>query len=66
MGLLLLQVEASTLWRAHAVRQRYGLLTLDSVLAGLLEEYGIEHLASHDGCFDQISTIRTYPPADVP
>jgi predicted nucleic acid-binding protein len=66
MGLLLLQVEASTIWRAQTLRQRYGLLTLDSVLAGLLEEYGIEHLASHDACFDQVSTIRTYHPADIP
>ena len=66
LGLLLLELGESTLRRAHAIRQSYGLMTLDSVMAALLEEYGIAPLASHDRSFDCLPAIRVHHPSDIP
>jgi len=66
MNVLILPTDEAIARRAHTVRSRYGLLTLDSVLVAAMEELTIRHLASHDQDFDRIDTLTVYHATDIP
>lgn len=52
--------------RAHAVRQREGLLTNDSILLAAADVFGIASLATNDADFDAVPWITVYKPTDLP
>lgn len=66
MNLVIVAAEETILRRAQGIRAAYGLLTLDSVLAATMEEYGLTRLASHDRDFERIGAFVVYHPSDIP
>jgi predicted nucleic acid-binding protein len=51
---------------AQEVRNRFGLLTNDSLLVAAALHYGIGGIATRDADFDRISDLAIYSPTDLP
>ncbi|MBM3333458.1 type II toxin-antitoxin system VapC family toxin [Candidatus Sumerlaeota bacterium] len=60
-------VESSDtdLLRSQAIRNRYGMLTTDSINVQVLLEYGIPAIATNDMDFERIEGIRVFMPGDI-
>ena len=66
LNILVLGLAESRIRRAQHMRTLYGLLTNDSVILAAADEYGIDCLATKDGDFDHVSSVRVYKPTDLP
>jgi len=60
-----IEVSQNDILRSRQVRDRYGLLTNDSITAQILYDYGIPSIATHDDDFDSIAGIRVFKPSDI-
>jgi len=65
MGIEVLPLEWSVLQRSRGIRERYGLLTNDSVVVALMLSQGIGALATRDEDFDRVKEIQVYKPSDI-
>ena len=65
LNFLVLNAEKSTFQHGQAMRELYGLLTTDSLVMAIMEEYGLEFLASNDSDFKSIPTVTLYRPTDL-
>ena len=65
LGLTVLPTEESTLSRAQIVRTAHGLMTLDSVVVATMEDYGIQHIATHDSDFERVISFTVFRPTDI-
>jgi predicted nucleic acid-binding protein len=65
MGISIRPFSYLTVTRSHNQRLRYGLLVNDSLILALMEETGMDHLATSDKNFRGIGEITVVSPADV-
>lgn len=65
MGITVLGLPRDYLVRSHEFRQRYGLLTNDSLILLDMRDRDILHLASADRIFDRVDALKRYAPADL-
>jgi predicted nucleic acid-binding protein len=65
LNILILKSDEHRLHRAHAMRSRHGLLTNDSLILAVMNEYGIGCLATRDGDFDHVAQLTVYKPTDI-
>lgn len=65
-GIAVLPLDEFRFRRAHSLRQQYGLMTNDSLIAAAGDVFGIELLASNDTDFDAIDWLTIYRPTDLP
>lgn len=66
MGVTILDLPPEYITRSAEFRQRYGLLTHDSLVALDLADHGIPWLASANGAFDRLSFVNRASPTDLP
>lgn len=66
MGVTVLGLPRSFAVRSLEFRQRYGLLTNDSIIALEMADEGLSWLASSDRGFDRIPAIARAAPGDLP
>lgn len=66
MGISILDLPREYITRSAEFRQRYGLLTHDSLIALDLTDHGIPWLASADAAFDRLSFLKRASPSDLP
>jgi len=62
LGVEILPVSYKHLHRSKQVRQRYGLLTNDSLIIAVMQRHRLRHLATHDQDFDRVPTLRVWGP----
>ena len=65
MNLLLLQLDETRFRDAQVIRERYGLLTNDSLILAAVDSYGITNLATRDSDFDEVPWLTVYKPGDI-
>jgi predicted nucleic acid-binding protein len=65
MGFTLLMPTPRTLIVSHGLRERFGLLVNDSVVAASFLENNIEHMVSADDDFDRVDGLRVVKPTDL-
>ncbi|MBE3598726.1 MAG: PIN domain-containing protein [Limnochordaceae bacterium] len=66
MGVHILDLPGDWLTRSLELRQRYGLLTTDSVIALEMLDHGIPFIASADPAFDRVPGVTRLAPTDLP
>ncbi len=64
-NLLLLTLDEPRFRRAQVMRERYGLLTNDSLVLAAAESYGITNLATRDADFEVVPWLTVYKPEDI-
>jgi len=64
-NLSIIVVSEADILQSQQVRDRYGLLSTDSINAHLLLKHGIPAIATNDTDFDRIKGIRVYKPGDM-
>lgn len=64
-GLTILSSTEHILIKSQIYRQRYGLLTNDSLIPAIMQEAGIINLASADKAFQTIEHLKVYSPTDL-
>ncbi|MCK4315546.1 MAG: PIN domain-containing protein [Anaerolineae bacterium] len=62
LGVKILPVSYKHLHRSKQVRQRYGLLTNDSLIVAVMQRHRLRHLATHDRDFDRVPTLHVWGP----
>jgi predicted nucleic acid-binding protein len=65
-NLLIIPLDEARQYAAQRIRENYGLLTNDSLIAAAALSYGISCLASRDADFDRIAELTVYKPSDIP
>jgi predicted nucleic acid-binding protein len=65
LNILVLPTDEARLRRAQTIRTRHGLLTNDSLIVAVMEEFEIQSLATRDNDFDHISELTVYKPTDI-
>ncbi len=65
MNLLLLPLDRERFQHAETIRERYGLLTNDSLVLAAADSYGIRNLATRDDDFDHVRWLTVHKPEDV-
>lgn len=65
LGLSLLETSIPALERVTWFSMNYGLLANDAALLAVMEQAGIEHLASSDRLLQSIAPFQTWRPEDV-
>ena len=65
MNLLVFHTLEQQHRQAHAVRSAHGLLTNDSLIVAVMQEWGLHLLASADANFDHIPGLARFSPTDV-
>lgn len=66
MGVTVLDLPENFVSRSIEFRQRYSLLTNDSIIVLDMEEAGLYWLASSNRAFDRIPSIQRVAPGDLP
>ncbi len=66
MNLMILELDELRFRRAQVMRERYGLLTNDSLILAAADSYGITCLATRDDDFDDVPWLTVYKPGDIP
>jgi predicted nucleic acid-binding protein len=61
-GVQVLPVAMAHVLAAAALSQQHGLLSGDALVAAVMHERGLSHLASHDTDFDRVPTLTRYAP----
>ena len=64
-NLAIVQPSAEHFLRSQWIRDRYGLLTTDSINLCLMLEYNITAIATNDSDFERIEGIQVYKPGDI-
>jgi predicted nucleic acid-binding protein len=64
-NLLFLPLSEELIRSAQRERQRFSLLTNDSMIVACMRRYGIEALATSDRDFERVGGISVYRPADL-
>jgi predicted nucleic acid-binding protein len=65
LNILVLPTDEARLRRAQTIRTRHGLLTNDSLIVAVMEEFEIQSLATRDDDFDHVSELTVYKPTDI-
>jgi predicted nucleic acid-binding protein len=65
MGIRVHPITAELLRKSQSIRSRYGLLVNDSLIAAIMEEEGIQIMATNDDGFLGIAWIKVYKPSDL-
>jgi predicted nucleic acid-binding protein len=65
LNILVLPTDEARLRRAQTIRTRHGLLTNDSLIVAVMEEFEIQSLATRDDDFDHVSQLTVYKPTDI-
>lgn len=65
MGIKVYPITPELLKSSQMIRAQYGLLVNDSLIVALMQEEGIQKLASNDDAFSKIDWIKLYKPGDV-
>ena len=65
MGIRVYPITAELLRKSQPIRARYGLLVNDSLIAAIMEEEGIQIMATNDDGFLGIVWIKAYRPSDL-
>jgi predicted nucleic acid-binding protein len=66
LNLVILSCDETRHRTAQQVRQRFGLLTNDSLVVAACLERAIRFIATRDGDFDRVSELTVYKPTDIP
>ena len=61
----IIEVSETDILHAQQVRERYGMLTNDSLIAQVMLDYGISAIATNDSAFERIEGIRVFKPGDI-
>jgi len=64
-NLAVLALDQQRFRRAQIMRERYGLLTNDSLVLAAADSYGITNLATRDADFDNVPWLTVYKPEDI-
>jgi len=62
----IIEVSEMDLLRSQQIRDRYGLLTIDSVHVRVALDYGIPTIATNDRAFERVEGIQVFRPGDIP
>lgn len=65
MGVTVLPLFPEIIKSSQIMRSRHGLMVNDSLIAALMREKGLQHMASNDEAFSRIDWIQYYKPSDV-
>ena len=65
MGIKVYPITAELLRKSQPIRSRHGLLVNDSLIAAIMEEEGIQIMATNDDGFLGIEWIKVYKPSDL-
>lgn len=65
MGISIVGLDLAIFERAFDFRQKYGLLTNDSILAATASREGIVNMASADHDFEGVDELRAFHPSDL-
>jgi len=65
MGIKIYSVTQEVLKSSQIFRTQYGLMVNDSLIVAIMQEEGIQKLASNDDEFSRISEVKLFRPADV-
>jgi predicted nucleic acid-binding protein len=65
MGVAVLPLDLATLLRSAELRERYGLLVNDSLVAGAALSAEIDSIASADADFGRVDSLRLFRPTDL-
>ncbi len=63
LGFPLLPVTSQLVSQAANISRQFGLLTSDALVAAVMRDHGLIHLASHDADFDRLPGLSRYAPA---
>ena len=64
-NLTIVPLTAGHLLGSRSVRERYGLLTNDSITVQVMREFRISSIATNDSDFEGVEGIRVFKPSDV-
>lgn len=62
VGIQVLPIDARSVSSATIVSQNYGLLTGDALIVALMQQHGLNVIASEDSDFDRVPGITRYAP----
>jgi predicted nucleic acid-binding protein len=62
-GVQVLSATLSHVLSAAALSQQHGLLSGDALVVAVMQQYGLNQLASHDSDVDRVSGLARYSPA---
>jgi predicted nucleic acid-binding protein len=65
LNVLLLDNHEQLLIDAQSVRSRFGLLTKDSLIVSVMDEYAITNLATRDDDFGSMPHLTVFKPTDI-
>lgn len=65
MGIKVYPIASELLRSSHVIRAQYGLLVNDSLIAALMQEEGIQKLATNDDGFSIVEWIELFKPVDL-
>lgn len=65
MNLLFLSVDEGIIRSAQPIRQNFGLLNNDSLIAACMNHFGLTFIASNDEDFDAVSGFSVFRPTDI-
>lgn len=65
MNIEIVPLTVSAIAASADVRTRYGLLTNDSILVAVIEDRGMQRLATLDQDFERVEWLLVYKPTDV-
>jgi|SRR5579859_3424134 len=65
MNLLFLSVDEGIIRSAQPIRQHFGLLNNDSLIASCMNYLGLSFIASNDDDFDAVSGFSVFKPTDI-
>ena len=60
-----IEMKEDIIREGQTVRERNGLMMIDSHIVSTMEYLNISTLASNDSKFDRVPTIRRYYPSDI-
>jgi predicted nucleic acid-binding protein len=63
LGIRILTIPDSLVERSARLSMKTGLLSNDALIAAVMEQHGLTHLASNDDDFDRVPGISRYAPA---
>ena len=61
----MIEVTDRDLIRSQGLRERYGLLTNDSIIAQLILDYDIPAIATNDPDFERVEGVQVFKPGDI-
>jgi hypothetical protein len=62
IGLPIFTISDQEVFHAAELSQQYGLLSNDALVASVMQQHGVGHLASNDGDFDRVPGLIRYTP----